>query len=557
MRIPRASLSTAAFSAVINLLMLTGPLFMLQVYDRVLTSASVPTLVGLVAIVAVLYAFMALLDWICARLLARSARIWDEDISQTLFHSVVTGDHGLQPSARIFSPLRDLDTVRSLLAGPGPRTLFDIPWVPIYLGIIFMLHSMLGWFSVGAALILIALMVGARYATKNRQAEASALQEAAHAVAQEARGQADLVKAVALYDGLSHKWEQMHVRGLALQQTASDRAGLFSGMTKSSRLFAQAGVLAIGAALVIQHEVSAGAIIAASIILSRGLAPIEQLIGQWQSFTAGYAAWQRLKPFAAMRDSAKTKLPAPQGYLSVIDLTCFVPGSPDPILSDVNFTLEPGEILGITGPSGVGKSTLLKAILGIWPHAKSEVRLDGATLEQWDRKELARHLGYVPQDIVLFSGTIAQNISRFLPDASAEQIVAAAQLAQAHDMILKMPLGYDTLVGPKGIAISSGQRQRIALASALYGRPRLIVLDEPNSNLDELGEQALSNALATMRNTGSTIIIASHRPSALANVDKLLALRDGRQVALGTKDRVKKIAHGVRFEVVSGAGASP
>jgi len=543
----------ALFSAVINLLMLTGPLFMLQIYDRVLTSASIPTLVALVAIVAVLYAFMALLEWVRGRVLARNARSWDEEISHSLFKAVLTEDRLSPPSARVFSPLRDLEMVRSFLSGPGPRTLFDMPWVPVYLAVIFMLHSLLGWFSLGAALVLVGLMIGARYATKNPQAQASALQEASHFVAQEAQTQPDVVKAVALYDGLSHKWQQLHTQGLALQQAASDRAGLFSGATKSARLFFQAGVLAIGAALVIQHEMSAGAIIAASIILSRGLAPIEQMIAQWQSFTGTFAAWQRLKPFVAAQVLPRTRLPSPKGHLAVDDLSCFLPDSPVPLLKNVNFQLEPGEILGITGPSGVGKSTLLKAILGIWPDTRGEVRLDGATLCQWEREELARYLGYVPQDIGLFSGTIAQNISRFLPDASSELVVEAAKLAHAHEMILKMPLGYDTPIGPKGVTISAGQRQRIAFASALYGRPCLIVLDEPNSNLDDVGERALINAIATMRDAGSTIIIATHRPNALANAGKLLVLREGRQAALAYKEQAKQV--NARFPVLRASGA--
>jgi PrtD family type I secretion system ABC transporter len=554
MKILKACYSTALFSAVINLLMLTGPLFMLQVYDRVLTSASVPTLVALVAIVAVLYVFMALLEWVRGRVLARNAFLWDEEISLKLFKSVLKEDQSMPASARTFSPLRDLDTVRNFLAGPGPRTLFDVPWVPVYLAVIFMLHNLLGWFSLAAALVLVALMAGARYATKERQGEANALQEAAHAVEQEARTQRDLVKAVALDDGLSYKWDQIHGRGLALQQSASDRAGLFSGITKSARLFFQAAVLAIGAALVIQQEVTAGAIIAAAIILSRGLAPIEQLLAQWQSITSAYAAWDRLKPFAGMPEMPKTRLPVPKGHLSVNDLTCFMPGATEPILVNLNFSLDPGEILGVTGPSGVGKSTLLKAILGIWPYTKGEVRLDGATLAQWDRKDLAQYLGYVPQDIGLFSGTIAQNISRFLPDASSEQIVDAAKLAQAHEMILQMPLGYDTPVGPRGVTISAGQRQRIALASALYGRPRLIVLDEPNSNLDEIGEQALIKALAAMRDAGSTIVIATHRPGALASAGKVLSLRGGRQASLGHNGSARQAVN-ARFPVLQGAGA--
>jgi PrtD family type I secretion system ABC transporter len=530
----RVFLPTAVFSAVINVLMLTGPLFMLQVYDRVLTSASVPTLVALFAIVGFLYGFMAILEWVRVQVLARIARRWDEEIADGLFRAVLTEERAGQP-ARVFSPLRDLDTVRNFIAGAGPRAMLDAPWVPVYLGVIFLLHSALGWFAIGAALALVALMLMARYATRSRQTEAAALQEASHAFEQEARAQSDLVRALALHDGLSRKWGDMHTKGLSLQQTANDWSGLFSGLTKSGRLFLQAGILALGAWLAINHEITAGAIIAAAIILSRGLAPIEHLLAHWQSVTSAHAAWLRLKPLAAAPEEMKTKLPAPKGALSVEGLTCFVPGASEPLLANVSFQLEPGEILGITGPSGIGKSTLLKAILGIWPYVKGDIRLDGATLAQWEREDLAPHLGYVPQDIRLFSGTVAQNISRFLPNATSEQIVEAAKLAQAHDMILKLPLGYDTPIGPKGFAISAGQRQRIALACALFGSPRLIVLDEPNSNLDDAGERALIDALAVMSAAGSTIVIATHRPSALASAGKLLSLREGRQAVLGRR----------------------
>jgi PrtD family type I secretion system ABC transporter len=532
MNILKSAYSTALFSAVINILMLTGPLFMLQVYDRVLASASVPTLVALITIVAGLYGFMAILEWIRGRVLARDARRWDEEISGDLFKAVLTDDRFATTSGRTFSPLRDLDTVRNFLAGVGPRTMLDLPWVPFYIAVIFMLHSLLGWFAVAAAALLVVLMIGARLLTKYPQSEASALQEASHSIAQEALGASDAVRALALSAGLGHKWQQMHARALSLQERASDRAGLFSGITKSARLFFQAGILAVGAVLAIQHEVSAGAIVAASIILSRGLAPIEQMIGQWQLFTSAHAAWRRLAAIAGEEAAPKTLLPAPQGHLSVKNLSCFLPDSPVPLLKNVNFELQPGELLGITGPSAVGKSTLLKAMLGIWPNTQGEVRLDGATLDQWDREELSRYLGYVPQEIALFSGTVAQNISRFLPDATSAKIVEAARLAQAHEMILKLPLGYDTPIGAGGIVLSAGQRQRIALASALYGRPRLIVLDEPNSNLDEVGEQALIKAISTMRKLGSTIIIATHRRAALADAGKLLALREGRQAAL-------------------------
>ncbi len=543
----------ALFSAVANLLMLTGPIFMLQVYDRVLTSASIPTLAALISIVGILYLFLTGIDWIRARLLTRVARVFDESMAQDLFRLNLSGEKELPPGSKLFSPFRDLDSVRNFMAGPAPLAFFDFPWVPIYIALIFVLHSALGFFSVASAVILICLMLCGRVMARKPQSEATIFQEAAHTTEQEARN-SDAVKAMAVYLGLSRQWADHHDKALSLQQKASDRGSFFSSLTKSVRLFLQSGILAIGAWLVIHQEISAGTIIAAAIILSRGLAPIEQLLTHWQSSTVAFAAWTRLRKLGKFVAAPKklTVLPPPKGSLSVNNMSCMLPTTPIPLLRNISFKLEPGDILGVVGPSGVGKSVLLRSIVGIYPHIKGEIRLDGATLDQWERSELAQYLGYVPQENFLITGTVAQNISRFQTDAPSEQIVEAAELAQVHELILSLPQGYNTVVGPRGLTLSSGQRQRIALACAFFRRPRLVVLDEPNSNLDAVGDHALSLAVREMQKYGTTIIVATHKPTALAWVEKVLVLCEGRQVAFGERDKVLSIQPKDRFSVVKG-----
>ena len=336
-----------------------------------------------------------------------------------------------------------------------------------------------------------------------------------------------------------------------LRQTG---AVFFSAFSKSARLFFQSGILAIGAWLAINQEISVGTIIAAAIILSRGLAPIEQLLMNWRDSTAAFHSYNRIKSVALhlSNPGLKTQLPPPDGKLVVKELSCLAPNSKQVLVRNINFQLDAGETLGIVGPSGVGKSTLLKAIIGIWPDTKGEIRLDGATFDQWERSELAKYLGYVPQDISLITGSIAQNISRFSPEASSDLIIEAAKLAQVHDMIVGLPLGYNTIVGPGGMSLSAGQRQRVALARAFYGKPRLIVLDEPNSNLDVSGDQALINAIKAMQQLGSTIIVATHRPSALADVQKVLVLHNGGQAAFGPKDEIINMPSAKPLTIVAG-----
>ncbi len=554
----RAALFLLVFSAASNVLLLTGPLFMFQVYDRVLTSGSVSTLVALMVIVTGLYGAMALIDWIRARVLARIARSWDENIAVRVFNASLAKGHELPLFTRVYSPLRDLDAVRNFLMGTGPLALCDLPWVPINIAIIFLLHNLLGWFSILALVVLVLLMIGGQSATKKRLGESIGCSEAAHLLEQEARSKSEYVRALSLDNGLSDRWSNLHKTAVEMQQSTNDRGSMFSSMTKASRLLFQSGILAVGAWLAIHQEISAGTIIAAGIILGRGLAPVEHLLGHWRSLGSALAGWRRLQQISdfLMDPVGKTELSAPEGPLTVTNVTCFAPGVPRPILSQVEFQLNAGEVLGILGPTGAGKSTLIKAIIGITPMARGEVRLNGAKLDQWDRRQLGRYLGYLPQDCPLITGTVAENISRFSPESTSAQIVDAAKLVHAHDMILALPNGYDTVVGPRGMNVSSGERQRIALASAFFNRPHLIVLDEPDAFLDEIGNRALLSAIKTMRSFGALILIATQRTSTLAEIDKALILNKGIQVALNTRTQAPALASGGRVSVVHGGAGT-
>jgi len=531
--------SAGVFSFFINLLMLTGPLFMLQVYDRVLTSGSIPTLVALLFLVAVLFAFMGGLELIRSRLLVRIARRVDEELSDETLRAVFV--HALRHSPNVNSqPVRDLDNVRQFVGGPGPFTLFDAPWTPVYLGVIFLLHWWLGIFAVVGALVLFAVAAFNEIVTREPMARSAQASMASHALVEEGRRNSEVLKAMGMTRQFREKWQRLHNAALDQQIQASDRAGEITSFSKATRLFLQSAMLALGAYLAVQQLITPGTMIAASIIMSRALQPVEQAITHWRSFLQVRKAYDRLSVAleSAYEAPPTLQLPPPRGHLQVEQLYLRAPGGEEVILHGVNFELLPGTALGVIGVTGAGKTSLVRALVGLWPPAKGTVRIDDATLDQWSPEALGPHVGYLPQDVELFSGSIAENIARLDAEPDGQAVVTAAQRANVHEMVLRLAEGYDTLVGEGGFALSAGQRQRIGLARALYGDPVFVVLDEPNSNLDAEGESALVNAIHQLKSNGATVVVAAHRPSAIGAVDQLLFLKDGKMAAFGPRDEV-------------------
>lgn len=534
-----AFLSTGVFSLVTNILMLAGPLFMLQVYDRVLTSNSVSTLVALTILLAMLYAFYGVLDHIRQRIIGRIGRQVDETLRGRVFDAVMS--HALRRSHGVAGqPVTDLVTMRQFITGPAPFALLDMPFTPIYLAVIFSMHWLLGATALVAIITGFGLAVINEMITRRPLAAAGRANQEGGLFTEECRRNSEAAHAMGMLGWLRASWLGVQQQALDDNTRGSDRGGFVATISKVERLFVQSAILAVGAYLAIEQQITAGAMIAASILLSRALAPVEMAVAQWQSFLAFRRALGRLD--AVLRDMPAQRermpLPAPGGRLEVENLWAFVPGQEKPLIQGLSFALQPGQALGIIGPMGAGKSTLGRAIVGAWPYCRGQVRLDGATFDQRDPDVIGRYIGYMPQDLQLFDTTVARNIARFGADAVPEAIVAAAKLADAHDLIQRLPEGYDSRIGENGLKLSAGQRQRIALARALFGEPALLVLDEPNSNLDFEGEVALDKAIRAMKARGAAVILIAHRPSALAAVDRILVLREGRILDLGERDEV-------------------
>lgn len=533
--------ATAVFSAIVNVLMLTGSLFMLQVYDRVLPSASVPTLVALFGIVAALYAYYGFLEFLRARLMVRMGRKVEERLRGRVFDAVTT--HALRRTPGVGSqPLNDIATIRQYLSGQGLFAFFDMPWMPFYLAIIFAMHWILGVASLFAAVSIFVLAVWSERATRTPLAEATKSTVRGAIMTDEGRRNAEALHSLGMAGTMRKRWMEVQQVALDHQTEANDVGGMLSSISRVLRLFIQSGILALGAYLAIQHEISSGSMIAASIIMSRALAPVEQAVANWQQFLGFRKARERLGQALRIvpKDRTLMRLPEPKGRLSVENLTVMLPNIEKPLLQGLTFSVEPGEGIGVVGPTGAGKSTLARALVGITVPTRGHVRIDGATLDQYDPNELGRHIGYLPQDVQLFDGTAAQNISRFQPDANADDIVAAAKLANVHDFIMRLPDGYNTPLGENGARLSTGQRQRLALARALFGDPKLLVLDEPNSALDAEGEAALDFAIRQAMQRGAAVIVIAHRPSALAAIPKMLVLADGKTAALGPRDEIMR-----------------
>lgn len=549
----RAALSTLtpvllgvlAFSAVVNVLMLTGSIYMLQVYDRVLTSGSVPTLLVLFAIVVLLYVFLGFFDFLRARLLSRAALQLDQRLGAAAFRAwVEAGVAGKVGSGKTASvhPLRDIDALRGFLAGPTVTALFDVPFVPLYLGILFLLHPWLGWLTLAGAAITGGM------AWLNRALTAQPVKQAAECDAVERhfsdkthRG-AEAILAMGMQSALLDRWRGLRDDTLAIGQRGSDPSEMLAAASRAFRMLLQSAILTLGAYLVLKGGISGGMIIASSILSGRALAPVDQLIGQWRSLGRATAAHRRLTTFFADQTAQATpiSLPALSGQISISKLTRLAGagrgGAPSPILSEVSFALEPGDGLGVIGNSACGKSTLARLLVGALRPDSGEIRFDDATPEQWDAVQLGRQIGYLPQVVTLLPGTIRDNIARFDPLAEDADVIAAARLTGVHEMILKLPDGYGTsLGGSDDLPLSGGQIQRLGLARAVFRMPKIVVLDEPNANLDVAGDDALTQTIAALRQAGSSVIVMAHRPSALAAVNKLMILRAGVVAHFGDK----------------------
>lgn len=542
-RLKRSFWLVGVFSALVNILMLTGPMFMLQVYDRVLSSGSVPTLQGLFLIVVVCFAFLGFYDFLRVRLLSRGAYRLDQEVGASAFDIWMRSGLGhLDVPAR---PLNDLATLRSFLPSPAMLGLFDAPWIPFYMMVVFLVHPWLGFLTLGGLGVVVAAALFNQLATKKAYAQAMSMDGAESFFVEQTRRNAESIVPQGMASRLQARWGEMHQRGLATGQVGGDRAEAFTAGSKAFRLLLQSSLLGLGGYLALQQEISAGMIVAASIIAGRALAPVDLVIGQWRAILRAREAHRRLHAlFAAeeKRQFPKADLPAPEGHLLVDGLSKLAPGTRAgdraPILDRVSFRLAPGDAVGVIGPSASGKSTLARLLVGAWVPDAGEVRLDGATLDQWPPAALGQHVGYLPQHLELLAGTIRDNIARFDPEAKDDAVIEAAKIAGVHEMILQLPEGYMTKLGFGLQPLSGGQMQRLGLARALYGTPRYVVLDEPNSNLDANGDEALGRAILHLRSKGATVVVMAHRPSAIAAVNKVLVLQDGRVREFGDKEEV-------------------
>lgn len=534
--------AVALFSAFVNLLMLVGPVFMLQVYDRVLGSRSQETLLALFLLVAFLFAMMGLLDLARGRVMARLAAGFQSRLDRRVFTAALARSALAPGDPAAAAGLRDLEAIRQLLASPVFLALFDMPWAPVFLAAVFIFHPWLGWLALAGGAVLVAVTALNQTNTRRAVLAAHAANQQAERLSDQLRDEADLVQSMGMRGASFARWAKARGEALTQSITATDRSGIYSVFSKTFRLFLQSAMLALGALLVLKGELTPGAMIAASILMGRALAPVEQAIGGWAAVQRAQEGWQRLCGLlgAVRAEGPRTALPKPRAHLEANQLTVVPPGQNQAALRMVSFKLAPGQALGVIGPSGAGKSTLAHALTGVWRPAGGWVRLDGATLDQYDPDVLGAHVGYLPQRVTLFDGTIAENIARLAPQPDDAAIVAAAQKAAAHQMILDLPEGYNTRVSQTGGRLSGGQIQRIGLARALYGDPVILVLDEPNSNLDNDGSMALNAAIRAVKSQGGSVLIMAHRPAAIQECDLLMVLDGGIRRAYGPRDEVLK-----------------
>ncbi|MFT5742495.1 MAG: PrtD family type I secretion system ABC transporter [Paracoccaceae bacterium] len=530
----------AVFSLFVNLLMLAGPLYMLNVYDRVLGSRSLETLIALSVLVAFLYAMMGILDYTRGRIMARVGARFQARLDRRVFGAVMQATTMNRAPAQAATGLRDLESVQRMITSPVLMALFDLPWAPLFIIGIFIFHPLMGYLALGGGALLIAVALANQMTTRRPLERANKMTHQAEFTGQQIRAESELVHALGMRDAAFSRWQDARDDSLGATISASDKAGGYTALTKAFRLFLQSAMLGLGAYLVLQNQLTAGAMIAGSILLGRALAPIELLIGQWPILQRGREGWRNLGVLLGdiPTEATRTELPKPKAVIDAHQVTVVPPGEQQAALRMVSFNVQPGQAVGVIGTSGSGKSTLARALTGVWRPAGGKIRLDGAALDQYDPDTLGKHIGYLPQRVQLFDGTIKDNIARMSATPDDSEVIKAAKRAAAHEMILKLPDGYDTRVSANGGRLSGGQIQRIGLARAMYGDPVVLVLDEPNSNLDNDGSAALNQAIRVMKDEGRVVFIMAHRPAAIQECDTLLVIEDGVVRAFGPKDKV-------------------
>jgi ATP-binding cassette subfamily C protein/ATP-binding cassette subfamily C protein EexD len=527
-----------AFSFFINMLIFVGPLYMLQVYDRVLSSRSEVTLIVITLLAVGLLIAYGLLEGVRSRILVRAGIIMDDMLARQMFQVAFRG-HVLRPGQPYTQSLRDVDSLREFVSGGGIIAFCDAPWVPIFIAACFLLHPWMGLVALAGAFVIFALALTNELATRGLLAEASGASVEANSYVSSSIRNAETVHAMGMITPMLDRWTQAHARVLSLQAQASDRAGAIMGGFKTVRMSLQIAILGVGAYLVIQGELKPGAMIAASIMMGRALAPVEASVSQWKQFVNARTAWKGIQSILnnVPVDADSMSLPPPVGRIDLENVVIVPPGSRAPTLKGISLSIEPGEVVAVIGPSGAGKSAFARAVVGVWPVAQGTVRIDGSDIRHWNSNELGRHIGYLPQEVELFAGSIAENIARF-GQVESDAVIRAAQMAGAHGMIQRLPEGYNTMIGDSGRTLSGGQRQRIALARALHGVPSIIVLDEPNASLDSEGEVALTEAIKAVRSIGSTVIVVSHRTALLSHADKVAVIMEGTLRRFGPSNQV-------------------
>ncbi|MEE9102044.1 type I secretion system permease/ATPase [Pseudomonas nitroreducens] len=532
-------LSVGFFSLFINALMLVPTFYMLQVYGRVITSGSLTTLAMLTLIMTVLVITLGSLEWVRSRIMVRVSTRLDVLLSRQVYKASfrrALDSGGMDASAQ---SLNDLTGLRQFLTGSGLFAFFDAPWLPIYIAVMFLFHPWFGWVATASALLLLVLAYVNEKLTAPALAQANKEHIGATLYTTKNLRNAEVIESMGMLETLMDRWGQRQRNVLLLQSLASDKGAMVSTLSRTFRLLVQSLVLGLGAYLAVDHQVGAGMVFAGAVLLGRALAPIDLLIGSWKGFISARSQYSRLNGVLERLQAQPERmpLPAPQGHMQVENLVVTAPGSKTPIIKNISFSVPAGCVVGIIGPSAAGKSTLVRALMGVWAPQHGVVRLDGADISTWDKHALGPHIGYLPQDIELFEGSVGENIARFA-DVDSEKVIQAARMAGVHEMILLLPDGYDTVIGSEGVMLSGGQRQRIGLARALYGNPKLIVLDEPNSNLDDVGDRALAAAIQQLKQTGATLFVITHRTNIVSQLDRLMLMNDGIITLYGARDQV-------------------